>query len=433
MAHQDVLNLGPLTTIFTAPLSCSQSALFMRDEFDCAGSTSILRGPMDTAPAAHCFPPLFDARPGAYYSPGICPNGYTAACTSINTQAAETILTCCPEAGQGLSYRCSLGSEWSWGLCHAALGGGATATLTDLKTVKCGSSLAGTESFLWDGVAQAQSIQVRFRREDVSLFNTSRQTTTTAPNGAITAMGSTGAAGSAPVQETGSSATSDPTANSSQLTSTTIAIIGVACGAIVLLIMAIAAWLFVRTRKISKRLGQSQQQLATLQAQAGPPKPEPGGGDDEDQLLTPTTATSPQDTLHASWQILRPPQEVPITPMTPGQTLPALPTTAAAQQPAWELMDQKPFEMDATPTLPRNFSYHHSLQPQQQQSPPPGYVVPDSPTVDKTSPIDSLGISPTSEIPDGIVTMISQPQSILIPDYKDPAFGDPATESRWSG
>ncbi|KAK6827212.1 hypothetical protein PG987_010553 [Apiospora arundinis] len=71
--------------------------------------------------------------------------------------------------------------------------------------------------------------------------------------------------------------------------------------------------------------------------------------------------------------------------------------------------------MDATPTLPRNFSYHHSLQPQQQQSPPPGYVVPDSPTVD------------------GIVTMISQPQSILIPDYKDPAFGDPATESRWSG
>ncbi|KAK8009862.1 hypothetical protein PG990_008827 [Apiospora arundinis] len=410
MAHQDVLNLGPLTTIFTAPLSCSQSALFMRDDFDCAGSTSILRGPMDTAPAAHCFPPLFDERPGAYYSPGICPNGYTAACTSINTQAAETILTCCPEAGQGPQLPLQPGQR---------------------VTVKCGSSLAGTESFLWDGVAQAQSIQVRFRREDVSLFSTSRQITTTALNGVITAMGSTGAAGSAPVHETGSSATSDSTTNPSQLTSTTIAIIGAACGAIVLLIMAIAAWLFIRTRRISERLGRSQQELATLQAQAGSPKPEPGGGDDEDQLLTPTTATSPQDTFHASWQILRPPQEVPITPMTPGQTLPALPRTAAAQQPAWELMDQKPFEMDATPTLPRNFSYHHSLQ--QQQSLPPGYVVPDSPTVGKTSPTDSLGISPTSEIPGGIATMISQPQSILTPDYKDPAFGDPATESRWSG
>ncbi|KAK8119678.1 uncharacterized protein PG998_004304 [Apiospora kogelbergensis] len=47
-----------------------------------------------------------------------------------------------------------------------------------------------------------------------------------------------------------------------------------------------------------------------------------------------------------------------------------------------------------------------------------------SPTVGKTSPT-------TSERVDGINNnMAIQPQSILFPDYKDPASGDPATESR---
>ncbi|KAK8129085.1 hypothetical protein PG984_010193 [Apiospora sp. TS-2023a] len=281
MSHQteDDLHLGPLTTVFTAPLSCSQSALFMYDDFDCAGSTiSILRGPVDTASAAHCFPPSLNSnaaagRPGAYYSPGICPQGYTAACTSINRQASpepETVLTCCPDAGQGLSYQCSVGSEWSWGLCHAALDG-ETATLTDLKTVKCGSSLAGTEDFLWDGVAQAQSIQVRFRRQDVSLFNTTRQGqaqhTTTPPSTMIGPTG--GQAGAATVRETGSAGpnSQEGTAADHPTSTTTVAIIGVACGVIAFLIMAIAAWLFMRTRTMSKKLGQSQQELATLKTQ----------------------------------------------------------------------------------------------------------------------------------------------------------------------
>ncbi|KAK8033947.1 hypothetical protein PG991_003345 [Apiospora marii] len=417
MTHQpqDDLNLGPLTTVFTAPLSCSQSALFMYDDFDCAGSTtSILRGPVDTDPTAHCFPPSVNAtaaagRPGAYYSPGICPQGYTAACTSINRQAS-------PEPETGLSYRCSVGSEWSWGLCYAALGG-ATATLTDLKTVKCGSSMAATQDFRWDGVAQAKSIQVRFRRQDVGLFNTTRQAQPTTSSSRATTM-----AGAATVRETGSADPNNQEAASHPASSTTIAIIGVTCGAIALLIMAIAAWLFIRTRTISKRLGKSQQELASLQAQRGLPKPGNGGGD-EDRLLSPT-AVSPQDTFHASWQILRPPQEAPIIPMTPSRHAA---TTAQAQQPASELMSEKKFEMDAAPAaeLPRRSSDRHSL--------PELAKAPDSPTVGKASPAQSLGVSPVSERSDGIDTLIRQSRGIVLPNYKDPAFGDPATESRRSG
>ncbi|KAK8060959.1 hypothetical protein PG996_010889 [Apiospora saccharicola] len=419
MSHQpkDDLHLGPLTTVFRAPLSCSQSALFMYDDFDCAGSTtSILRGPVETASAAHCFPPSLknDAgagRPGAYYSPGICPQGYTAACTSINRQASpepETVLTCCPDASQGLSYQCSVGSEWSWGLCHAALDG-ETATLTDLKTVRCGSSLAGTEDFLWDGVAQAQSIQVRFRRQDVSLFNTTRQQAQTTTASSSTTIAPTGGqAGAATVRETGSANPSNQdtgAAHPTSTTTTTVAIIGVACGAVAVMIMAIAAWLFTRTRTISKRLGQSQQELATLKTQSGLPNPGQGQGPgDEDRLLSPT-AMSPQDTFHASWQILRPPQ----------------------QQPASELMGEKKFEMDATPTaeMSQDFSDRRSLQQLA--------ISPDSPTVGKTSPAQSLGTSPVSDRSDGIDTLIAQSRGILLPDYKDPAFGDPATESRWRG
>lgn len=431
---QDDLHLGPLTTVFTAPLSCSQSALFMYDDFDCAGSTtSILRGPVDTAPAAHCFPPsLNDAagRPGAYYSPGICPQGYTAACTSINRHASpepETALTCCPDAGHGLSYECSVGSEWSWGLCHAALGG-ETATLTDLKTVKCGSSVADMEDFEWDGVAQAQSIQVRFRRRDLSLFDTTRQQAQPTTSSSTTTT--TGEPGAATVRETGSHDSSNQD-NAVAAHPATFAIIGAACGAIAVLIMAIAAWLFVRTRTISKKLGKSQQELATLQTQRG--LPNPGHGGDEDRLLSPT-AMSPQDTFHASWQVLRPPQEALIGPMTPGQALAAATAQEQVQQPPSELMSEKKFEMDATPAaeLPRNSSDRYSLR-QLAIAPGGDYAEPDSPTVGKTSPTQSLGNSPISDRSDGIDKLLAQSRGILLPDYKDPAFGDPATESRWSG
>ncbi|KAK8043234.1 hypothetical protein PG994_013717 [Apiospora phragmitis] len=342
------LHLGPLTTVFTAPLSCSQSALLMYDDFDCDGATtSILRGPVDTAPAAHCFPPSLNLDDAAV--------GGRAPIT-----APESARTGTPRPG--LSYRCSVGSEWSWGLCHAALDGG-TATLTDLRTVKCGTSMAGREDFLWDGVAQAQSIQVRFRREDASLFDTSRsQAQITSSNEGVTAIGHTEEVGSSTVQENGER----------QFTST---------------------WFYNAfvptdfdhhcsnrgglTRTISRKLGQSQQELAMLQGQSGPPKFEHGDGEDEGQPLAPA-ATSHNDTFHASWQILRPPQE---------------------------LMGEKTFEMDATPAaLLRYFSLNIRW-----------------------------GNSPASDRSDGIDAWIARSQGIILTDYKDTALGDPATESRWSG
>lgn len=49
----DPMNLGPLTTVFMAPLACSTDALYVKNNRDCAGSVSVLRGPaaeLGTAP-----------------------------------------------------------------------------------------------------------------------------------------------------------------------------------------------------------------------------------------------------------------------------------------------------------------------------------------------------------------------------------------------
>ncbi|KAI0973089.1 hypothetical protein F4678DRAFT_459943 [Xylaria arbuscula] len=92
-------NLGPLTTTFTPQGP------------DCA-STFLGRGSNDEwvqygvggSPSSACYPSSFDPHQSFYYSPGICPSGYTAACTaeiSVSGNAAAQQLTCCPE-----SYSC---------------------------------------------------------------------------------------------------------------------------------------------------------------------------------------------------------------------------------------------------------------------------------------------------------------------------------------
>lgn len=104
-------NAGPLTTTFTAPASCATatglyqiwSSSSSSRSGDGEGATATYhyeQGPL--ASLASCFPSGYDAAAtgaGAYYSPGLCPSGYTAACSStgvVSATATETAFTCCP-------------------------------------------------------------------------------------------------------------------------------------------------------------------------------------------------------------------------------------------------------------------------------------------------------------------------------------------------
>ncbi|KAK0740704.1 hypothetical protein B0T18DRAFT_331036 [Schizothecium vesticola] len=91
--------LGPLTTTFKAPSTCTDSSTPQIYQIWTGSVSRYEQGPLFTS-GSNCFPSAYDASPQNYYSPGFCPHGYTAACSSTNriqTRAAEeTVLVCCP-------------------------------------------------------------------------------------------------------------------------------------------------------------------------------------------------------------------------------------------------------------------------------------------------------------------------------------------------
>ncbi|ROW00364.1 hypothetical protein VMCG_07243 [Cytospora schulzeri] len=81
-------NLGPLTTTFTATgPDCTSTYLGANND-----NEWIQYGQPNTT---QCVPPNFTAFDNYYYSPGICPSGYTYAC-SAGLASSVTQATCCP-------------------------------------------------------------------------------------------------------------------------------------------------------------------------------------------------------------------------------------------------------------------------------------------------------------------------------------------------
>jgi hypothetical protein len=86
------MSLGALTTTYHPPASCTVSL----------GHTYVLDDPQPTivGPVSTdgCFPDNYGDSRDNYYSPGICPAGYTSACSSFNSGGGttETVVTCCP-------------------------------------------------------------------------------------------------------------------------------------------------------------------------------------------------------------------------------------------------------------------------------------------------------------------------------------------------
>jgi len=90
----DIMSVPALTTIFTPASSC----LYEMAQFDGSSFGTLLLGP-DPTPT-ECYPKGWQPVSTFYFSPGICPSGFTTACTtsliSSSGQVTETVATCCP-------------------------------------------------------------------------------------------------------------------------------------------------------------------------------------------------------------------------------------------------------------------------------------------------------------------------------------------------
>jgi hypothetical protein len=106
LQHADIMsNAGPLTTTFTAPSSCTTAIGLYQIWPPGTDRYHYEQGPLYSR--KDCFPSGYDASPWQYYSPGLCPSGYTPACSSteiISRGAAEIAHTCCPTAA---AYTCA--------------------------------------------------------------------------------------------------------------------------------------------------------------------------------------------------------------------------------------------------------------------------------------------------------------------------------------
>ncbi|KAI2616293.1 hypothetical protein GGR54DRAFT_239257 [Hypoxylon sp. NC1633] len=106
------MSLGPLTTSFTPPADClTSTAIYW---VNTASTFYWLHGqPMQSS----CFPDNYSPYQNQYYSPGVCPDGYTKACESQTTSGASftaTHATCCPR-GNFVCAQTSDSYSYPWG------------------------------------------------------------------------------------------------------------------------------------------------------------------------------------------------------------------------------------------------------------------------------------------------------------------------------
>ncbi|KAJ3496843.1 hypothetical protein NLG97_g2356 [Lecanicillium saksenae] len=86
--------VGSLTTTFTPAPSCASHIGYIISSAD--GGTFAVRGPLPAE--TECFPPGFPATEQAYYSPALCPSGFTTAALAAvaGIQVAKSTALCCP-------------------------------------------------------------------------------------------------------------------------------------------------------------------------------------------------------------------------------------------------------------------------------------------------------------------------------------------------
>ncbi|KAI1799310.1 hypothetical protein F4811DRAFT_557968 [Daldinia bambusicola] len=272
--------LGPLTTTFTPPADCvASSALYW---VNTASTFYWLQG---RPGQSSCFPDDYSPYQNQYYSPGICPSGYTRACesSSIEGDTLVTRGTCCPQG----NYQCAPTSSsysYPWGPTLGCMS--VYRVNTELTFTTINGTIKGDE--------EAGPLTSLFAPFTVMAYGVGIQNgpmTTTAEETATTAPGSS-RSDSTTASETSPSTGGPPDSNAgTKLSAGAAAGIGIGAAVAVLALGAVVAWLFWSRRQ--KR----RQEAAELQAQTN--EVSPGNWSSTTWGAPPNTQ---QPMMQANWQ-----------------------------------------------------------------------------------------------------------------------------------
>ncbi|KAI0882651.1 uncharacterized protein GGS22DRAFT_169991 [Annulohypoxylon maeteangense] len=271
------MSLGALTTTFTPPADCTaSSALYW---VNTASTFYWLHGQPGQS---SCFPDSYSPYQNQYYSPGVCPVGYTRACESISTggdNSFTTRATCCPQ-GNYVCASTSSSYSYPWGPTLGCMSVYRVNTQTSFTTIDgtiAGGETAGTVTSLRaPGTIMAYGVVVQ------NSASTDTATTTT---------GSQTSGSSSIASETASSTAAAGAGESHGLSSGAAAGIGIGTALGVMAIGGLILWMFWSRRKKRTQIPQQE-----LEAEA-PPRgaaTTPGSWSDTTWSSTPYQHPPPQ-------------------------------------------------------------------------------------------------------------------------------------------
>ncbi|CAG8908475.1 unnamed protein product [Penicillium egyptiacum] len=236
----ETITTMPMSSIFTAPASCSNSWTFEPQAANNVPNGILIQNAVanDNADPA-CFPSGYSqygrTRATIAYSPGYCPGGYTSADLVIHNPA--TTAMCCPSHFSYYEEEREGSTTFAGCLSHLP---SSSSTIVTVRQVDHESTQVIGPVTMW-----AQAIQVQLKASDRSLFVSATTTDT-----------SSGQTGSATSTQTGPTTTSDPDTETETSGLSTGARIGVGVGvgvAGLIIIAALAFWLFRRRQKKAQK------------------------------------------------------------------------------------------------------------------------------------------------------------------------------------
>ncbi|OTB04057.1 hypothetical protein M426DRAFT_321155 [Hypoxylon sp. CI-4A] len=256
------MSLGPLTTTFSPPADCvASSALYW---VNTASTFYWLHGQPGQS---SCFPDNYSPYQNQYYSPGICPSGYTRACEEEATSTgAATKATCCPQG----NYVCAATSSsysYPWGPTLGCMSVYLVNTETSFTTID--GTLAGGETA---GEVKSLEAPGTIMAYGIVIQNTPAATTTTTDEAAAATATDSSSSDSSIASETASSTAAGDGSNSSSgsgggLSSGAAAGIGIGTAVGVLALGGAILWMFWSRRR--KRRAESAAVAAGTGAGAG--------------------------------------------------------------------------------------------------------------------------------------------------------------------
>ncbi|PVI07218.1 hypothetical protein DM02DRAFT_666954 [Periconia macrospinosa] len=247
------MSLGALTTQFTPAPSClaPSNLWIIRTTSTSIHEYNFFGRPLDAAQG--CFPPGYNPASISYYSPAICPSGYTAASGTsrvITGSVTETTEVCCPTASlfrpQTQDNTNTQHPFLTTLLCEYIIPTPFGATVTSTATGQAGSKV--TSATMGNAI---NAYAVLVRRNNFDLTSNTASPTATPSNSENTSSSSTRSSNSGATSGEGDAQGNAKEKSGTLGTGASIGI-GVGLGVVVLGLLMAIVFLVLRRRKRNK-------------------------------------------------------------------------------------------------------------------------------------------------------------------------------------